>query len=855
MDAPEAAPVRRIIAGYIVLGVLCVAVVATALAAGASGSAQVSVEGGYTVATGGCLGPAGAAVTIRQSGRYVSLRDGAGTAQLESDAGAVSGSVICSSGETAAVQMTVQPDRSLQGTAGGAPVRLGFAHALTSTGGAAVTAPRSSEETFGRLALAVAVVIVVARLLGAAAARVGQPRVMGEVIAGVLLGPTLLGALLPGVTSYLFPGDITPLLSGAADIGLAFFMFLVGLELDLSLIRGRVLQAAFISNASVAVPMAAGIAVAVPLYGVLAPPAAFVPFALFSGVAMSITAFPVLARILVEKRMVRRPIGVLALGAAAVDDVSAWGLLALASATATAASGTRALLVIGLAALFCAAMALIARPLLARVATAFAESGHIPEGWIGVIFAGILLSAYVTQSFGVASIFGAFVMGLVMPRHASLSAALSRQIESFVVAVLLPLFFVVVGLKTDVGLLDRPALWLVGLGLLGVAIAGKFGGAWLASRLSGLRARPALALATLMNTRGLTELIVLNIGLELGVISHALFAILVLMALVTTLMAGPMLRLIDPRGEMGAQPEESLAEASAAPAPETRSILIAVQNRAALGALLATARPLATADRELVVIELLRPHRLAGIAGETASLESATQELRRAAAGLRETGIAVRTVAFTSPDSGADITRMARSANVDLVLLEGRRPLLGGGVPTGAVGAVLNGAPCDVAVLVSSDGAAPAPDAAHPVVVPFGGAEHDWSALELGALLAGAASAPLVLLGVEAGEGDRDPSRLLADASLVVQRFAGVTATPRLSRPGRQGIVEAASGAGLLVVGLSERWRSEGLGELRAALAGSGVAPTLFVRRGERPGALATPDSGTRFAWSTVLPA
>ncbi len=260
--------------------------------------------------------------------------------------------------------------------------------------------------------LAIAAVILAARLVGTAIGRLSQPRVMGEVLAGILLGPTLLGVVAPSVKNYLFPPDIVPLLSAGAQIGLAFYLFLVGMELDPRILRQRIAQAAFISNTSVAFPMALGFLVALPIYKILSPDVRYLPFALFMAVAMSITAFPVLARILTEHRMLQRPVGALTMATAAIDDVTAWGLLALATAVAGTGSGIHALVVIGLAGAFTAGMVLIARPLLNRVSRSYDEVGHVPTLWLGIIFVGVLLSAYLSQRIGIAAIFGAFVMGL-----------------------------------------------------------------------------------------------------------------------------------------------------------------------------------------------------------------------------------------------------------------------------------------------------------------------------------------------------------------------------------------------------------------------------------------------------------
>ena len=721
--------------------------------------------------------------------------------------------------------------------------------------------------TIAAFLIAVAVVMLAARLFGALAVRIGQPRVMGEVVAGISLGPTLLGApwALPGVQSFFFPTDILPSIGVVANLGLVFYMFLVGLELDPAQLRGRISQAAAISNTSVAFPMMLGIAVALPIYTLVGPDKEFIAFALFMGVAMSITAFPVLARILVERRMLKRPVGALALACAAIDDVTAWFLIALAIAVATAGGLAGVFETVGLAIAFCIFMAALVRPLLGRVSTAFDEAGRVPSGWIAAIFAGVLISAYVTEEIGIAVIFGAFIMGMIMPRNAGLTEDVTHRVEDFVVVVLLPLFFAYAGLRTNIGLLDRPILWLITLVLIAVAITGKLFGAMIAARITGFDWRASAVIGTLMNTRGLTELIVLTIALEKGVISDALFAMLVIMALVTTFMAGPMLKLLDPKNKYGAPVEEELEEArkqSTADFPDLpvpdRSILVAPQTDGALAQLRELAEPLARSEppRELIITRLVRPPRRAAATGglqtENRLLRDASNEMTMARLELVERGIASRGIAFTSTDAGSDLSRLAKSEEVDLLLIDGRRPLLGEGVPRGEVGAVLNDAECDVAVLVAKEGQPIAPSSDAAVVVPFGGAEHDWAALELGAWIASATGAPLSLLGA-AGQSEEGKSatRLLGDAGLLVQQYAGIPATPVVAEPGREGIVAAAAGAGLLVVGLSDRWRQEGLGPTRSEIAKAAPAPVVFVRRGLRPGALAPRGDVTRFTWSS----
>ena len=492
--------------------------------------------------------------------------------------------------------------------------------------------------------LSIAIVLIVARLFGAVATRVGQPRVMGEVIAGLCLGPSLLGLISPNLQAMLFPSDVLPALGVVANLGLIFYMFLVGLEVDRGSLKGKVAAAAAISNTSVAVPMLLGIAVALPLYKLVGPDKKFVAFALFMGVAMSITAFPVLARILAERRMLKRPIGSLAVACAAVDDVTAWFLIALAITIAASGTVGDVLKTIAEAVAYTLFMVLIVRRLLARMSTAFDEVGRMPSGWFAAIVIGVLLSAYVTEEINIAFIFGGFVFGMIMPRHARLNEEVTRRIDDFVVTLLLPVFFVYTGLRTNVGLLDRPELWLITLLLIAVAILGKLAGAAIAARVAGYNWKASAVIGTLMNTRGLTELIVLNLALDAGAISNTLFAMLVIMAVVTTLMAGPLLKLLDPKNEYGTAVEDEFADAALAavqehpelPVPE-RSILVAPQTDAALVQLVGLAEPLARSEppREMIIARLVRPPRSAG-AGVRGGLQTENLALERASRAINE---------------------------------------------------------------------------------------------------------------------------------------------------------------------------------------------------------------------------
>lgn len=783
---------------------------------------------------------------------------------LSYDGGDLEGQVTCSDGSTRALSGTAT-NRTIQLTLN--PIASDAATADAGQERIEASKQREFGLTIAAFFAALVTVMVVARLFGALAVRIAQPRVMGEVVAGIVLGPTVFGALAPHLQAAIFPVDLIPVLGIVANLGLVFYMFMVGIELDPEALRGRVSQAIAISNASVAIPLVLGILVAVPTYELVGPDHGFAGFALFMGVAMSITAFPVLARILVERRMLARSLGATTMAAAAIDDVTAWFLIALATAISTSGSSSEVVTTIALAVAFCAVMFGAVRPLIGRVSGAYDEQGRIPAGWLAVLFAGVLLSAYATEQIGIALIFGAFVMGLVMPRRAELTEDVTRRMEDFVVIVLLPLFFVYTGLRTNIGLLDRPELWLLTGLLLLVAILGKFVGATLAARIGGIDWRGSAVVGTLMNTRGLTELIVLNLALEIGVVSEALFAALVIMALVTTFMAGPMLKLLDPRNEFGAPIEDAYTEAKnevAAAHPSLltpeRAILLAPQSAHGMSQLVALGRVLATSEppRELILARQVRPSRAsaygvrAGLQSDARLLADASAEVEVVREKLIAEGVAARSVAYISAHPDRDLARVAAADNIDLVLLDGRRPLLGDVVPGGEVSSMLREAPSDVAALVArEDQSIDVGAGGKPILVPFGGSDHDWAALELGAWISAATGVPLSLFGAAGTDAETsDVSRLLGDASMLVQQFAGVSAAPLLSEPGRRAIIRSAAESSLVVVGLGSDWRREGLGETRTALAESGTTPVLFVRRGSRPGTLAPADDVTNFGWS-----
>jgi Kef-type K+ transport system membrane component KefB len=411
-------------------------------------------------------------------------------------------------------------------------------HAASSTG-----AHKPPQELLLHVLLALIVIIAASRLLGTLFGFLHQPRVIGEVIAGILLGPSLLGRVAPALQSYLLPDTIAPYLGIVAQVGVILFMFLVGLELDTGLLRERSHTTFAISHASIVLPFLLGALLALWLYPVLSTQQVnFVHFALFMGVSMSVTAFPVLARILTDRGMQRSRLGVIALSCAAVDDVTAWCLLA-AIVGLVRAQGTSALVTLGLTLAYVGFMVIVARRGVEKWLRRTALTSEVSEGASAAVLVGLLVSALITESIGIHALFGAFLLGAIIPHDSTLARELAGKLHDLVVVLLLPAFFAFTGMRTRLSLLSSATDVLYCALIVLVACLGKFGGTTLAARLTGLPLREAAALGVLMNTRGLMELIVLNVGLDLGVISPRLFAMLVVMAIVTTLATSPLLSL------------------------------------------------------------------------------------------------------------------------------------------------------------------------------------------------------------------------------------------------------------------------------------------------------------------------
>jgi Kef-type K+ transport system membrane component KefB len=389
-------------------------------------------------------------------------------------------------------------------------------------------------------------IILVARFFGWVCRKIGQPTVIGEMIAGIVLGPSLIGMHFPEFSALLFPKESLGNLQFLSQIGLILFMFVVGMELDLKALKNKAHDAVVISHASIIIPFSLGLGLAYFIYHSFAPQGVeFLSFGLFLGIAMSITAFPVLAGIVRERGIHKTKLGAIVITCAAADDITAWCILAAVIAIVKAGSFTSSLYVIAMAIFYVILMLKVVRPFLKKVGDLNSTRESLNKPVVAIFFLTLLLSSYVTELIGIHALFGAFLAGAIMPENNKFRSIFIEKVEDVSVVVLLPLFFVFTGLRTQIGLISDPDLWKVTGVIVLVAVAGKFFGSALAAKFVGHSWKDSLSIGTLMNTRGLMELVVLNIGYDLGVLSTEIFTMMVIMALVTTFMTGPALDLIN----------------------------------------------------------------------------------------------------------------------------------------------------------------------------------------------------------------------------------------------------------------------------------------------------------------------
>jgi Kef-type K+ transport system membrane component KefB len=398
---------------------------------------------------------------------------------------------------------------------------------------------------FGLLLLQIIAILITCRIVGWIFNRLKQPTVIGEILAGILLGPSILGHFMPGVSNFLFPADSLANINMLSQFGLILFMYTIGMELDLREMMKRFHASLLISHTSMLVPFVLGVGMAGCVYGQYAyPDTPFLSFALFIGIAMSITAFPVLARIIQERKLTRTHLGTLTLTSAASGDITAWCILAAVIAVTQAGSVLSSVYNILFFAVYMALMFCVVRPLLRMTGNLYHNKEVMDKPLIMLMFLLLLISSYVTEILGLHALFGAFVVGIVMPENLRFRKLMSEKVEDVSLALFLPLFFASTGLRTEIGLLNTPQMWAVCGFFIAVAVFGKFGGTLVAARVAGENWKDSLFLGGLMNTRGLMELVVLTIGYEMHILPPAIFVILILMTLVTTFMTTPLLGFI-----------------------------------------------------------------------------------------------------------------------------------------------------------------------------------------------------------------------------------------------------------------------------------------------------------------------
>lgn len=545
------------------------------------------------------------------------------------------------------------------------------------------------------LILQISTIILVARIFGFLANKIGQPTVIGEIIAGIVLGPSLLGLFIPEVSGFLFPASSLGNLQFLSQIGLILFMFIIGMELDIKVLKNKADAAVVVSHASIIFPYFLGMGLAYLLYQRFAPAGiSFLEFSLFMGIAMSITAFPVLARIIQERGLTKTSLGSMAITCAAADDITAWCILAAVVAIVKAGSFLSALYTMGLAVIYVLFMIYAIQPILKKMGDVYVSKEMVNKRVVGVIFLLLLLSSYLTEIIGIHALFGAFLAGVIMPQNLSFKKILTEKIEDISLVLLLPLFFVFTGLRTQIGLLNEGNLWFTCLLITAVAIIGKFGGSAIAARVVGQSWKESLSIGALMNTRGLMELIVLNIGYDLGILSPEIFSMLVIMALVTTFFTGPSLDLINRLFGKQSYGEEVLSRIKTC-----FHVLVSFGPPKMGSTLLRLADQLTLKKNFLIEVTALHITPSSEIKPQDAILyeKEGFQPIRSTAELL---GMRINTLYRNTEYVEREITNTVLEGNYDLVLVGAAKPMFNDKITGGKLNQLLEESKSNVGVLV-----------------------------------------------------------------------------------------------------------------------------------------------------------
>lgn len=544
------------------------------------------------------------------------------------------------------------------------------------------------------LILQVILILAVSRTFAFVFSKIGQPPVMGEIIAGITLGPSLFGMLLPDVSAFVFPENTLGNLQFLSQIGLLFFMFIIGMELDLNMFKRKLQQSIFISHTGIALSFVIGIVTGFSIYSLFAPPGTRpIEFALFLGMSMSITAFPVMARILQEKGYTKKAFGSMMIGIAAVDDVTAWCLLAVLIAYIKAGTIMGAIPTVVLSLGYLGVMFFMIQPFLKKVGAIYVSRENLSRAIVGMIFGVMMISSYVTEVIGIHAFFGAFVAGVVMPPNLTFKKVLTEKIEDVSLVLLLPLFFVYTGLRTEIGLLNNPELWKYAILLILLSVSGKFIGGFASSKLTGHSWKESWMVGVLMNSRGLMELVVLNIGYDLGIFSKEIFTIMVLMALTTTLMAGPSLDLIEwiyrtRNRKKGIATEENYFR-----------ILISFGPPRMGATLMKIAASLLYHEKHKAVVKALHMTPDLEVTPQQAIIfeKEGFQPIKKVA---NDQGIKLQTVYRITDQIDHEIIKKTQKDQYDLLLIGGARSLFTENILGGRVGSIIENAECNLGIFI-----------------------------------------------------------------------------------------------------------------------------------------------------------